>query len=103
MQLAISMHVPVPGVLLVGVANGVGGSLLRDIVVRDVPAILKPGQHFVTVLVLACAFFMALVYYDIGHPATDGLIMIVLFVAIRAITISFDLRTKPLLGNVKAP
>lgn len=44
MQLAISMHVPVPGVLLVGVANGVGGSLLRDIVVRDVPAILSLGS-----------------------------------------------------------
>ncbi len=101
MQLAIAARIPLPGVLLIGVANGVGGSLLRDIVVRDVPVILKPGQHFVTLLALACAFFMALIYYDVVTPLTDGLLTILFFAGIRALTVTFDLKTKPIMGDAQ--
>ena len=44
MQLAEARDIPVAGVILVGVVNGTGGGLLRDVLVRDVPAILRPGQ-----------------------------------------------------------
>jgi uncharacterized membrane protein YeiH len=97
MQLAIAAAVPLPGVMLVGVANGIGGSLLRDIVVRDVPAILRPGQHFTTVLVVACAFFLVLTYYRLVSGNAAGLLTIALFVAIRIITVRYNLRTRPIL------
>ena len=44
MQLAEEAGLPLMSIVFVGVANGVAGGLLRDVVVRDVPALLRPGQ-----------------------------------------------------------
>ncbi|MGH7681521.1 MAG: trimeric intracellular cation channel family protein, partial [Candidatus Eiseniibacteriota bacterium] len=44
MQLAEERGIPIAGVVFVGVVNGLGGGLLRDVVVRDVPTLLRPGQ-----------------------------------------------------------
>ena len=60
MQLAEGRNIPIAGVIFVGVVNGTGGGLLRDVVVRDVPAILRPGQFVTLILLLACGMFAAL-------------------------------------------
>src|SRR5215213_1402498 len=63
MQLADERAIPVAGIIFVGVVNGTAGGLLRDVLVRDVPAILRPGQ-FVTLLLLgACGLFVAIKHY----------------------------------------
>ncbi len=51
MQLAEERGIPVTGIIFIGVVNGTAGGLLRDVLVRDVPAILRPGQ-FVSLLLL---------------------------------------------------
>ena len=63
MQLAEARDIPVSGVIFVGVVNGTGGGLLRDVLVRDVPAILRPGQFVSLLLLLACVLFVGLKQY----------------------------------------
>ena len=60
MELAEGQGVPVFGVMFVGVVNGLAGGLLRDVLVREVPAILRPGQFVSLFLVLACGLFIVL-------------------------------------------
>ena len=70
MQLAEARDIPVAGVIFVGVVNGTGGGLLRDVLVRDVPAILRPGQFVSLLLLLACGLFVGLKQYaDVTIPA----------------------------------
>ena len=49
--------------MFVGVVNGTAGGLLRDVIVREVPAILRPGQFVTLLLLVACALFMVLTRY----------------------------------------
>jgi uncharacterized membrane protein YeiH len=45
---AIGIGLPQSSALLVGVITGVGGSFIRDVVCRDVPALLVPGKPYAT-------------------------------------------------------
>lgn len=102
MQLALLAGIPLPGVVLVGVANGVGGGMLRDLVVGEVPSLLMPGQHFATALTLVCVIFLVVTETRLIGYGAAGLLTIALFVLIRFITIRYNLRTKPLLGDPAA-
>lgn len=97
MQLALNAGVSLPGVLLVGVVNGVGGGLLRDLVVGDTPAILKPGQFSVSALILVCILF--LVFYQLlgVSQSMAGWGMIGIYFVIRMASIRFNLQTRPVL------
>jgi uncharacterized membrane protein YeiH len=58
------------GAVLIGMANAVGGGLLRDILVRDEPLVFKPGQFYVLAALGGCALFVALRYY--GQPVQEA-------------------------------
>ena len=45
---ALLAGLPPEAALLVGVCNAVGGGLIRDVMVREEPVLLKPGQLFAT-------------------------------------------------------
>jgi uncharacterized membrane protein YeiH len=58
LELAMKSGLQLPGVMLVGSGSAVGGGILPDVVVRNVPEILKP-RHFLSIPVaLACAIFL---------------------------------------------
>ena len=75
------------GAVLIGMANAVGGGLLRDILVRDEPLVFKPGQFYVLAALGGCALFVALRYY--GQPvqeaaaASMGVTLLLRLLAIR--------------------
>ena len=50
--------VPAEAALLVGLCNAVGGGLLRDVLVREEPLLLKPGQLYVLATLGGCAAFV---------------------------------------------
>lgn len=97
MQLSLQQDIPLPGVVLVGVANGVGGGILRDLLVGNTPAALKPGTIFVSGVILICVLFLVLTYaFGVGKElAAWG--MIVLFFATRTLSIHYNWRTRPVL------
>jgi uncharacterized membrane protein YeiH len=100
MQLSLRAGIPLPGAVLVGVVNGFGGGLLRDVVVGDTPTMLKPGQFAVSALIFVCILFLYLIY-GLGMSkefAAWGII--VLFFVIRMLSIRYDWRTKPVLPDL---
>jgi uncharacterized membrane protein YeiH len=99
MQLAQAQGLSTAGVVLVGVLNGVGGGVLRDVLVNDPPHLLLPGQYTTLVLLLACITFVVLTRWS-GIAATPaGLAAMFLFFVIRAFTIRFNWQTRALLSE----
>lgn len=99
MQLAMGYGLPWTGVLFVGLVNGVGGGLLRDVLVRDVPELFKPGQFSALVVLASCGLFIALVV-GLGMPnLVAALATIVAGFAARLLTIHFNWRSRPVIRD----
>lgn len=94
MQLAQQAGIPIPGVICVGMVNGVAGALLRDIVVGDVPALLRPGQFSALALLVACGVFLVLERHFNAEPRTAAWSMIALFFVLRVAAIRFNWQTQ---------
>jgi uncharacterized membrane protein YeiH len=99
MQLSLLSGISLPGVVLVGVVNGIGGGLLRDLVVGDTPAMLKPGRYQVSALILVCILFLILSQGFGVTMLVAAWIMIGLYIIIRLLSIRFNLRTQPVLRD----
>jgi uncharacterized membrane protein YeiH len=54
--------VPPEGAVLVGLCNAVGGGLIRDVLVREEPLLLKPGQIYFLATLVGCAGFVFMTY-----------------------------------------
>jgi uncharacterized membrane protein YeiH len=94
MQLADNAGLPIIAVVFVGVANGVAGGLLRDVVVRDVPALLRPGQYASIILLAACGLYLFLTL-ESGIAANRAAWIIVgAFFVARVLTIRFNWQTR---------
>ena len=102
LQLSLQAGIPLPGVVVVGVTNGVGGGILRDLLVGDTPAALKPGTIFVSGVILICILFLVLTYgFGVSKEwAAWG--MIALFFTIRMLSIRYNWRTRPVLKEPPA-
>jgi uncharacterized membrane protein YeiH len=97
MQIAHAEGVSIPGAVLVGVINGVGGGLLRDVLARETPRLLLPGQYSVLVLLTACLAFVGL-RFGRGMDATPAaFITIALFFVVRVLTVRYNWTSSALL------
>jgi len=77
-----------PGVscVLLGVLTGVGGGLLRDIVVNEQPEVVRPGAFMAIAAVIGCALTVALVRLA-GLATGVGIAGIAVIVAIRLLSV----------------
>jgi uncharacterized membrane protein YeiH len=93
---SINAGLSIPAAVLVGVINAVGGGLLRDLLVRDEPLLLKPGQFYALAALGGCLIFVFLTMY-FGMPAPRAaLITIACTLVVRVLAITFNWSTKPL-------
>jgi uncharacterized membrane protein YeiH len=99
MQLAEERGLPIAAVLFVGVANGVMGGILRDMVVGEVPALLRPGQFSSLSLLFACSVFQGLVHGLAFPHLQSAWMMIGLFFALRILAITFNWRTAAVISE----
>ncbi len=97
MQLAQEHGIPLASVVFVGVANGVTGGLLRDVVVRDVPTLLRPGQFVSLTLLFACGLFLVLTMRLAMNPTKAAWITVGTYFALRVIAVAFNWQTRPVL------
>jgi len=83
----------VPACIFVGVVNAVGSGLIRDVLVRDEPLLLKPGQFYVIASVLGVGGF-ALLVIVFGAPVVPSAITaIAITFVFRLLAIFFDWKT----------
>jgi len=99
LQLALESGIPLPGVILVGAVSGVGGGVLRELIVREVPFILQPGQFFALVVLLACIAFLTLTLGLQLDTARAAWATIALFFVVRMLTIRYNWHTHPLMPD----
>jgi uncharacterized membrane protein YeiH len=93
---SITAGLSIPAAVLVGVINAVGGGLLRDLLVRDEPLLLKPGQFYTLAALGGCLLFVLLtVNFGMLAPRA-ALITIASTFVVRVLAITFNWRTKPL-------
>jgi uncharacterized membrane protein YeiH len=97
MQYSLQAGIPLPGVVLIGLLNGFGGGILRDVLVNDVPAVLRPGQWAATLALVACVLFLTLLLWLRMPAAFAAWVTVACYFAARMVAIRFDLRSRPLL------
>lgn len=102
LQLSLQAGIPLPGVVVVGVTNGVGGGILRDLLVGDTPSALKPGTIFVSGVILICILFLTMTYAFGVSKEWAAWSMIALFFTIRMLSIRYNWRTRPVLQEALA-
>jgi len=82
--------------ILVGVVNATGGGLIRDLLVRDEPLLLKPGQYYALAALAGCIMFLVLLQYwqlQVQYAAWSTIAAIFVF---RMLAIQFNWRTAPM-------
>lgn len=93
MSKSLAVGLSLPAAILIGVINGCGGGLLRDIIVREEPLLLKPGQFYVVASLLGCTVFAIMTRYSpLTAPMAAALAIGVTFI-FRLLAIRFNWQT----------
>ncbi len=82
-----------PAAILVGVTNACGGGLLRDLITREEPLMMKPGQFYVVASILGSCLFVFLTREMHQAVALSALIAIGVTFFFRMFAIAFNWRT----------
>ncbi len=88
---AVGMDASVPIVLVMGVATGTFGGLMRDVVANEVPLVLKQGELYVTAA-LAGAGAAIIAPLISWHPAAPVIACVLTAFALRAGSLAFGWR-----------
>jgi len=91
---AFEAGLSVPACVFVGVVNAVGSGLIRDVLVREEPLMLKPGQFYVISSVLGVTGFALLLSFFRAPLVPSAVAAIAITFVFRLLAIFFDWRTK---------
>lgn len=94
-QMTLQMGLSVPAAILVGIVNGVGGGLLRDVLVNRIW--MLPGQILTLAALAGVLLFVGLLELTPIHGGTAAWLAIALTFMIRILAIRFDWRTRALI------
>ncbi|WP_227287087.1 trimeric intracellular cation channel family protein [Boseongicola sp. H5] len=90
-SVAGAMDQSVPIILVMGVATGTLGGLMRDVVCNEVPLVLKQGELYVTAALAGAGAALAIPYV-IADPLAPIIACILTTFALRAGSIAFGWR-----------
>jgi uncharacterized membrane protein YeiH len=98
MNLALAADLSLPGVVLVGLVNAVGGGILRDVLMRREPGMFLPGTLEESLALLGCLMFVVLVRGAGVEQGVAAWFTIALIFLVRLLAIRFRIRSRPLPG-----
>jgi uncharacterized membrane protein YeiH len=93
-QKALAANMGILAAVMIGSINAVGGGLLRDIIVRVEPLMLKPGQFYVLAAMFGSFLFVILIFGTRLSTTQTALIVIGVTFVFRVLTIWFNWQTK---------
>jgi uncharacterized membrane protein YeiH len=96
-QMSRAAGLSIPASVLVGVINACGGGLLRDVIVRDEPLMMKPGQFYVLASLIGSGLFAYLTLKGWLNSHQAGLVAMATTLLLRLLSIRFNWRTTALL------
>ena len=91
---AFEAGLAIPACIFVGVVNAVGSGLIRDVLVREEPLMLKPGQFYVVASLLGVAAFALLVRFFQAPLVPSAITAIAITFVFRLLAIFFDWKTR---------
>jgi uncharacterized membrane protein YeiH len=94
-QMALQLGLGIPSSIFIGVVNGIGGGLLRDILINRIW--MLPGQLFALAALAGAIVFVTLVEPLHFDPTWSAWIAIAVAFAIRVLAIRYDWRTQAVL------
>ena len=103
MQLALRAELSLPGVVLVGVVNAVGGSVLRSLLLQEIPQVFRPGELTAVASLLGCLVHLGLTRGPGLDPRPSAAITVFLVALLRTGSVRYGLRTHAARGFVEAP
>ena len=102
-QKALEMNLHWLAAVLVGVANAIGGGLLRDVLTRTEPLLLKPGQFYALAALLGALVFAGLTL-KLHLPVLPAAIWATTAtVVFRVLTITFNWKTRAVEEPLESP
>jgi uncharacterized membrane protein YeiH len=81
--------------VIVGLCNAVGGGLIRDVLVREEPLLLKPGQLYVLATLVGCTSFVVLSHHYGVSVEAAAFACIGITMVLRVLAIRLNWRTTP--------
>ena len=87
------------GVILTGLVNALGGAILRDIFLNEVPAILRPSQFYALPVFAGCLLYLTAIHFTILNPTAAAWITVACVFLLRLLTIQFGWKTSPMLSQ----
>jgi uncharacterized membrane protein YeiH len=78
--------------VLLGVLTATGGGLVRDLLCREVPAVMKPGEWYAAAAILSALVFVALVSRGVSLGVAE-VVTVVVASGARAASVRFGWRT----------
>ena len=91
----IDAGLAIPGVVILGTINAIGGSLLRDVMCREEPLLFKPGQFYTLVAALSSALFVILVRGAGMATLPAALVVLPIGFLLRVFSVRRNWRTRP--------
>ena len=84
--------------ILIGIVNGIGGGLLRDLLVNREPDVFRPGVPIALAATLACFIFLGLNSgLDLAENLAAWITILTVFV-LRSVALYFNVRTRRIIG-----
>lgn len=81
--------------VLVGLCNAVGGGLIRDVIVREEPLLMKPGQLYFLATLVGCVAFVLMSHRYGWEVQMSAYIAIAVTIVLRVLAIRFNWTTRP--------
>ena len=98
-SIALAYHLGPPEAVLLGAISGIGGGILRDVIVREIPQVLRSGLYAIPALTGAAIIVVA--QGSGGHGALFPVIAALACFGIRLAGIVFDISLPPARGSRK--
>ncbi|MBX3440929.1 MAG: TRIC cation channel family protein [Planctomyces sp.] len=96
MNRATALGLGLPGVMLVGMVNAVGGAVLRSVLVGKEPHLFRPGAFEAVAALIGCAIYLVQRRGLELSPTTAAWTTIVAVLAIRLASVAWNVHTRAL-------
>lgn len=98
MHLSIAAGLSLPGVALVGVVNAVGGSILRSILLNQIPEVFRPGELTALAALVGCVVYLVLRRALGANDAASATCAVIVVAIVRIVSVRYRFVTKPARG-----